>query len=121
YLPPVLAFPRVAVVDTVVGEQEIKAGQWVIAHMDAANRDEASFADPNTFDIRRHPNPHLSFSHGIHFCLGAPLARLGAKIALEVLFERCAEIKLVAGVALEAIISPLSYGIRRVPVTFRRR
>jgi cytochrome P450 len=121
YLPPVPTFPRVAAVDTVIDEQEVKAGQWVIAHMDSANRDATQFSDPDTFDIRRNPNRHLTLGHGIHFCIGAPLARLEAKIALSVLFERLGEIGRVPGVPLEAVVGPLGYGMKRLPITFRRK
>jgi cytochrome P450 len=121
YLPPVPTFPRVAARDTVLGEQEVKAGQWVIAHMDAANRDETQFAHPDTFEIRRNPNRHLTFGHGIHFCLGAPLARLEAKIALEVLFERLSSIEFMSNAPLEAIVNPLGYGIKSLPITFKRK
>jgi len=121
YLPPVPTFPRVAAVDTVIDEQEVKAGQWVIAHMDAANRDETQFPDPDTFDIRRNPNRHLTLGHGIHFCIGAPLARLEARIALGILFERLCEIESVSGVPLEASVGPLGYGMKRLLVTFKRK
>src|SRR5262249_10567867 len=96
-----------------------KAGQWVIAHMDAANRDETQFPHPDTFDIRRNPNRHLTLGHGIHFCLGAPLARLEAKIALGVLFERLQEIERVSDLPLEGVLSPLGYGMKRLLVTFK--
>jgi len=121
YLPPVPTFPRVAAVDTVIDEQEVKAGQWVIARMESANRDETQFVDPDTFDIRRNPNRHLTFGHGIHFCLGAPLARLEAKIALEVMFERLCEIERVPDIPLESVISPLGYGMKRLPIRFKRK
>jgi cytochrome P450 len=119
YLPPVPTYPRVAAVDTVIDEQEVKAGQWVIAHMESANREETHFPHPNTFDIRRNPNRHLTFGYGVHFCLGAPLARLEAKIAFETIFERLHKIERIPDIPLEAVISPLGYGIKRLPITFR--
>jgi cytochrome P450 len=121
FLPPTPTFPRVAAVDMIIDEQEVKAGQWVIAHIQSANRDEMQFPEPDTFDIRRNPNRHLSFGHGIHFCLGAPLARLEAKIALETMFKRLYKIERVPDVFLEAVVSPLGYGMKRLPITFKRK
>ena len=83
-------FPRLAritTVDTEVGGVRIPAGQIVLPWLAAANRDERVFADPDRFDVHRKPNPHLSFGHGIHFCLGAPLARLEARVALRLLLR----------------------------------
>ncbi len=84
---------RLARHDTTIGGYEIKAGQVVIAWLSAANFDEAYFADAERFNVRRSPNPHLSFGHGIHFCLGAPLARLETKIALEQMIAHWSEIR----------------------------
>ena len=73
----------------------------VIPWLTAANRDERVFSDPNRFDIHRSPNPHLTFGHGIHFCLGAPLARLEAQIALRILLERYRDIAVASDVPAE--------------------
>lgn len=74
---------RRATADTTLGEAEIKAGDWVAAWVASANRDEAVFEDPFSFDIDRSPNRHLGFGGGPHYCIGAPMSRL----ALSVLFE----------------------------------
>jgi cytochrome P450 len=73
--------------DVVVGGHEIPAGAQVAVWFAAANRDPGIFPDPDVFDIERTPNPHIAFGHGIHFCLGAPLARMEIRIALRRLLE----------------------------------
>ncbi len=92
-------FPRLARIttaETEVADVRIPAGQVVLPWLTAANRDARVFTDPHRFDIHRRPNPHLTFGHGIHFCLGAPLARLEARVALRLLLERYREVD-VAG------------------------
>lgn len=80
---------RVAKDDMTFQGQFIRAGQRVFPVIGAANRDPAQFPDPDRFDISRTPNQHLSFGHGIHFCLGMPLARMEAQIAFTTLLRRC--------------------------------
>jgi cytochrome P450 len=70
--------------------------RFVLASIGAANRDPAQFREPDAFDITRTPNPHVAFGHGIHFCLGAPLSRLEARIALSDLLSRFARFELAA-------------------------
>jgi cytochrome P450 len=79
--------------DTTLAGQALKAGDVVIAWMGAANFDETHFSRGEHFDMRRSPNPHLTFGHGVHYCLGAPLARLEGKIALERLSERIRNVR----------------------------
>ena len=88
FQPPVLSTARLIKRDTVLGGHEIPAGTFVTAWILSGNRDERQFADPDRFDIERSPNAHLGFGHGIHFCLGAPLARLEATIAIRQLLNR---------------------------------
>jgi cytochrome P450 len=76
YVSPVQHFRRTATRDTVLGDQDVRAGDKVVIWFGAANRDPAVFADPHGLDLRREPNPHLAFGTGPHFCLGAHLARL---------------------------------------------
>ena len=74
---------RIARHDTVLAGFQIKAGQAVMAWTSAANFDETVFPHSEQFDIRRSPNPHLTFGYGVHVCLGAPLTRLESRIAIE--------------------------------------
>jgi cytochrome P450 len=96
----------------------LKAGERVYAWMNAANRDPRRFADPDRFDIERPDNRHLTFGHGAHFCLGAPLARLEAQIAFPRVFERLAGLELAAE-TFEWKDSMVLRGMKRLPVRFR--
>ncbi|MFE5570344.1 cytochrome P450 [Amycolatopsis japonica] len=88
YLPPTGGTDRFVTRPTVLGGRELRPGQRVVAMISAANRDPEVFADPHTFDPGRMLNPHLSFGHGVHFCLGAHLARMEVRIALAALLDR---------------------------------
>ncbi len=81
--------PRIVSADTTFAEQDISHGQFVMSYLAAANRDPNRFSDPDTFDISR-PDAasHVSFGAGIHFCLGAPLARLEGRVVVEALLRR---------------------------------
>jgi cytochrome P450 len=88
YDSPVQRNRRIALVDVELGRTTIRRGDPVMVFMGSANRDAAKFADPDTLDVGRAPNPHQAFGHGIHFCVGAALSRLEAPIALLALLER---------------------------------
>ncbi|UCE31525.1 MAG: cytochrome P450, partial [Burkholderiales bacterium] len=77
-----------------VGEVSIPPGETLFFMVGAANRDPAVFPDAERFDVGRHPNPHLGFGAGIHYCVGAPLARVEAQVAFERLLHRFPEIAL---------------------------
>jgi cytochrome P450 len=79
---------RVAVERLEIGGQTIEAGQWILPLLGAANHDPAQFRDPEALDLARTPNNHVAFGRGIHFCLGAPLARLEGQIAIGTLVRR---------------------------------
>jgi cytochrome P450 len=87
YLPPTGGTDRFVTQPTTLGGQKLHPGQRVVAMITTANRDPEIFTDPHTFDPNRTPNPHLSFGHGIHFCMGAHLARMEVRIALTALLE----------------------------------
>ena len=82
YRSPLQWMPRATARDVELHGQVIPAGKLVLPLIGSANRDPRQFPDPGRFDITRDPNPHIAFGHGIHACLGAPLARLEARIAL---------------------------------------
>ncbi|MFC8047165.1 cytochrome P450 [Nocardia sp. NPDC057353] len=87
YDSPLQHTKRVARRDTPLGDRVIRAGDEVLLCLGAANRDPAAFPEPDTFDIARRAPGHLAFGHGLHGCLGAPLAELQARIALECLLR----------------------------------
>jgi cytochrome P450 len=118
YLSPVQLLVRVATVDTEIGGKKIKAGEIIVPWLGSANRDERQFPHPDTFDIKRNPNRHVAFGHGIHFCIGAPLARLESKIALEAMLKRFQQIRRVPGVPLKLVDSTFVYGPKELPITF---
>jgi cytochrome P450 len=91
-----LASPRrrFSLVDLEFGEREVPVGDMTLACLAAADFDPSRFTDPHLLDLSRDPNPHLSFGHGPHYCLGAPLAKLEARIALWTLFHRYPDLAL---------------------------
>ncbi|MGH2517112.1 MAG: cytochrome P450, partial [Ktedonobacterales bacterium] len=117
YRSPVQMMFRHAVADTTIRDQPVRKGETLIAWIGSANRDEAQFPDVDRFDIARNPNRHLAFGYGIHFCLGAPLARLEAKIALGAMLERLPNMRRVPG-PLEPMGSSIVFGVRALPITF---
>jgi unspecific monooxygenase len=88
YDAPVQFTVRTALADTELAGMAIRQGEIILLLTAAANRDPAAYPDPEMLDLARPPKPHLAFGHGIHFCLGAPLARLEGQVALSRLFER---------------------------------
>jgi pimeloyl-[acyl-carrier protein] synthase len=86
---------RVASVDMVIHGQQILQGQYLLLFIGAANRDPAQFPNPDQLDISRRENKHVAFGHGIHFCIGAPLARLEAEIAINTILRRFPTLRLL--------------------------
>jgi cytochrome P450 len=88
YDSPVQGTDRVAREDVAIGGRVVRAGEFAVLLIGAANRDPERFAEPDRLDLGRQDNHHLSFGQGLHFCLGAPLARLEAQLALTALLRR---------------------------------
>ncbi len=115
---PLGHFPlRYATEDIDVEGTIIRRGDAILASYAAAGRDPAQYGDDaDRFDVTRRPSPHLSFGHGVHFCIGAPLARLEAEIALPALFGRFPDLTVAAG-ALTPTPSIISNSVDFLPVT----
>ena len=115
WVTPVTHFARTAKADTEVGGQAITAGEQVLLWYISANRDEAVFTDPERFDVRRDPNPHVAFgSGGPHFCLGAHLARLEAIALFEALLPQLSNLALAG--PIERLQSHFISGIKHLPL-----
>jgi cytochrome P450 len=114
YEPPVQFLFRQATHDVELGGQHIEAGATVIPIFASANRDDARFPEAARFDIRRNAQGHLAFGLGPHFCLGAPLARLEARVAFEELFARVRTVERADDKPPERIDSLFLRGLRRL-------
>ncbi|MGY1593475.1 cytochrome P450 [Geodermatophilus sp. SYSU D00708] len=111
---PVMVFRRTATRDVDLAGARIRAGDKVVVSFTSANRDEAVFAEPDTFDVRRSPNPHLSFGHGPHFCLGGQLARVQMRALFGELLRRTTTLDLDGPPAL--LRSNFQRGVKRLPI-----
>lgn len=108
---PAPAIVRYVTKDTELGGKVLKKGDNVIVFLASANRDERQFSNAHEYDIHRHPNPHIGFGHGIHFCLGAPLARLEACTAIKIFIERYEALELLSYVPMT---SSSMYGLKEL-------
>jgi cytochrome P450 len=111
---PIQMTGRIASADVELGGQTVRRGQMVTLLLGAANRDPRTFAAPASLDLGRAPNSHLAFGRGIHFCLGAPLARLEAQVAIATLVRRFPAVALGGEPARRPTI--VIRGIGSVPV-----
>ncbi|WP_314171680.1 cytochrome P450 family protein [Streptomyces winkii] len=108
---------RLAVEDVEMGGVTVPAGSTVLIAMADADRDPERFKEPDRFDIRRDARGHIAFGHGLHYCLGAPLARLEGRVAIRSLLERCPGITADADEsALQWVPGMLMRGVKQLPV-----
>ncbi|MFJ9845582.1 cytochrome P450 [Kitasatospora sp. NPDC101155] len=113
--------PVYALTDVEIGGVVVPRGDTVVPVLLAANRDPAVFAEPDAFDLTRSPNRHLGFGHGIHFCLGAALARLQARAAVGALVQRFPRLALAVDPAeLDWTPELFLHGVRHLPVSLGR-
>ena len=118
YRSPVQWMPRASRRAVEIHGQEIPAGKLVLPLIGSANRDCKQFQAADRFDITRDPNPHIAFGHGVHACLGAPLARLEARIALSDLLQRIDEFALASDEPWEPRKALHVHGPSRLPIRF---
>ncbi len=113
------SLPRYATEDLALGGADIHKSDAVIVSWAAANRDPRRFTRPDAFDVRRADAGHIAFAHGIHYCLGAPLARLESEIAFGSLLARCRDLTLGVPVGdLSYRVTPNVRSLKELPVTF---
>jgi hypothetical protein len=117
YDSPVQIIARVAIEDVEIGGKTIRAGGRVHLCLGAANRDPAQFANPDRLDLTRSDSGHIPFGYGIHYCLGAVLARLQGEIAINALVQRLPNLKLGTD-TLQWRKNIVLRGLKALPVTF---
>jgi len=113
---PVMTFRRTATSDCEIGGQRIGEGDKVVVSFISANRDDAVFAAPETFNIGRHPNPHLVFGHGPHFCLGAHLARTQMRALFDEVLARTSSFRYAGQPSY--LRSNFQRGVKRLPISW---
>jgi cytochrome P450 len=115
---PVMHFRRTAVSDVRLSDVDIRAGDKVVVWFSSANRDPAVFPDPDTFDVGRTPNDHLTFGHGPHFCLGAHLARVQLRAMFDAVLDQLGFVEL-AGEPVR-LRSNFQNGLKSLPIRWAR-
>jgi len=118
YDSPVIAVGRWVRHDRELAGQQLRTGQRILFWLGAANRDPAVFSDPDRLDLARKPGS-VAFGYGAHYCLGAPLARLEARIALPAILRRLPELRLEEGATLEAVPGYFLHGLVSLPLQFQ--
>ena len=118
WVTPIKNMARTVMTDVEIGGRQLRAGDDLMMFYPSANRDEEIFDDPFRFDIERHPNHHLAFGFGTHFCLGSSLARLELNIMFERLLARLPDLELATDEPLEYRSSNFISGAEAMPVRF---
>jgi cytochrome P450 len=120
YEGPVHRLSRAATTDVELSGVRIPAGDLVTVYFAAANRDPLEFAHPDEFRLDRDLRNHVAFGMGIHYCLGAPLARAEAKVSLNAFLDRFPVIKPGQAPAVRQTMTPVVFGFERLPLLLER-
>lgn len=120
YDSPIQSLPRKVMADVELPSGSVEKGSTTMVLFGSANRDSEHFSDADQFDIHRKSTGHVAFGHGIHFCLGASLARLEARVAFETLFAKCSNLQLDAA-EVPMLDSFALRGPRSLPVRFQAK
>ncbi|MGH2505991.1 MAG: cytochrome P450, partial [Ktedonobacteraceae bacterium] len=115
---PVWRITRTATNDVTLSGTTIPAGAVIFAWLTSANHDETQFPNPERFDITRSPNRQIAFGHGVHLCVGAPLARMEAAVALPMMLEQLPQLRVEHTAPLELLSSRILFGVKQLPVSF---
>ena len=117
--PVEMATMRYAAEDVTVGDIHIRWGTPVVVILGGANRDPRSFSEPAALEVSRDAKQHIGFGYGVHYCVGAPLARLEARIAFETILSRLPNIRLtVPDASLKYTESAVVHGVKSLPITW---
>jgi hypothetical protein len=119
FFSPFAALGRVTNTEVELAGHAIAQNELLLVWIAAANRDPRQFTDPDRFDPTRDPNPHVAFGRGIHFCIGAPLARLEGRTALNILLDRFPTLRTDPQAPPEFLPSPNMTGVRTLPLLLR--
>jgi cytochrome P450 family 142 subfamily A polypeptide 1 len=118
WVSPIKNMNRTATRDVEIGGARIREGDKVLLLYPSANRDERAFPRADEFHVDREPNDHVAFGHGVHFCLGASLARLELRVMFETLLARLPDLSLATDEPLRLRPSNFIVGIEEMPVVF---
>ncbi|MEE2662984.1 MAG: cytochrome P450 [Myxococcota bacterium] len=118
WVTPILNMRRTATRDTQLHGQKIREGDQLLLMYSSANRDAAVFEAPERFDTTRHPNPHIAFGIGTHFCLGANLARLELRLILEQMLRRLPGLRLASDQPPRVVATGFARGLAALPVAW---
>ncbi|HET8852987.1 MAG TPA: cytochrome P450, partial [Ktedonobacteraceae bacterium] len=118
YASPVWRLVRTNKEEVTLAGVTIAKDEMIFTWLSSANRDPRQFAEPERFDITRTPNRHVAFGHGIHFCIGAPLSRMEAAVALPMIIKQLPNLRVIHDDSPELFEGRFLFGFKRLPIAF---